>query len=160
MISEEVKAMRVVQAVEACEGALLDGSIARGELVLEIASGLIVAVARLLRADSFVRLSAVTCVDLYPMEPRFEVVYQLHSLERNERVRLKCKLSGTDPAIDSVMGVWRSANWYEREVFDMFGVVFRGHPDLKRILMPEDWTGHPLRKDYPIHGHKYSYQNE
>jgi NADH-quinone oxidoreductase subunit C len=70
---------------------------------------------------------------------------------------LKCRVN---EEIDSVYSVWRSADWYEREIFDMFGVKFRNHPDLKRILMPEDWVGHPLRKDYPVHGHRYSYQNE
>ena len=110
--------------------------------------------------EKFVRLSAVTAVDWHPAEPRFEVVYHLHSLERNQRIRVKCRLGGAQPEIDSVTGVWRSANWYEREVFDMFGIVFRNHPNLQRILMPVDWEGHPLRKDYPVHGYKYSYSNE
>ena len=100
------------------------------------------------------RLSTVTAVDRYPAEPRFEVVYHLHSIERNERVRLKCRLEGDDPEIESVTSVWRSANWYEREVFDLFGIRFRNHPDLRRIMMPDDWEGHPLRKDYPDHGDK------
>jgi NADH-quinone oxidoreductase subunit C len=94
----------------------------------------------------------VTAVDRYPAEPRFELVYHLHSLERKERVRLKCQVSGEAPAIDSVTSVWRGANWYEREVFDLFGIQFVGHPDLRRIMMPDDWEGHPLRKDYPITG--------
>jgi NADH-quinone oxidoreductase subunit C len=108
----------------------------------------------------FVRLSGITAVDWTPEEPRFEVVYLLHSLERNERLRMKCRLPGDNPEIDSVTGVWRSANWYERETFDMFGIKFRNHPNPRRILMPDDWDGHPLRKDYPIHGYKYTYQNE
>ena len=111
-------------------------------------------------AEKFIRLSGVTAVDLHPAEPRFEVIYHLHSLERNQRLRLKCKLSGNNPEIDSVTGVWRSANWYEREVFDMFGITFRNHPNLVRILMPVDWEGYPLRKDYPVHGYKYSYPTE
>lgn len=140
---------------------LLDTTLDRGELTLEIAAEKIAAVCRYLKDEQrFVRLSAVTAVDRYPAEPRFEVVYLLHSLERNERVRLKCRLGGEQPEIDSVTGVWRAANWYEREVFDLFGVRFRNHPDLRRILMPEDWTGHPLRKDYPVTGDKYSYTNE
>jgi NADH-quinone oxidoreductase subunit C len=97
-------------------------------------------------------LSTVTAVDRYPSEPRFEVVYHLHSIARNQRLRLKCRLPGENPVIDSATVVWRSANWYEREVFDMFGIHFLNHPDPRRILMPEDWEGHPLRKDYPIAG--------
>jgi NADH-quinone oxidoreductase subunit C len=111
-------------------------------------------------AGKYIRLSAVTAVDWYPAEPRFEVVYHLHSIERNQRLRVKCRLSGTDPEIDSVYSVWRSADWYEREVFDMFGIKFRNHPNLIRILMPLDWEGYPLRKDYPVHGYKYSYSKE
>jgi NADH-quinone oxidoreductase subunit C len=102
----------------------------------------------------------VTAVDWHPADPRFEVVYHLHSIENNQRLRVKCRLGGANPEIDSVTGVWRGANWYEREVFDMFGINFRNHPDLQRILMPIDWEGHPLRKDYPVHGYKYSYPSE
>ncbi len=98
----------------------------------------------------YVRLSAVTAVDRYPTEPRFEVVYLLHSIERNERARLKCRLPGDAAEIDSVCAVWPSANWYEREVFDLFGVRFVGHPDLRRIMLPDDWEGHPLRRDVPL----------
>ncbi len=101
---------------------------------------------------SYVRLSFLTAIDWFPVEPRFEVVYSLHSLERNHWLRLKCRLGGENPEIDSVSGVWRSAVWYEREVFDLFGIRFRQHPDLRRILMPEGWEGHPLRKDYPLSG--------
>lgn len=110
--------------------------------------------------EKFSRLSAVTAVDWHPAEPRFEVVYHLHSIERNQRLRIKCRLGGADPEIDSVYGVWRAADWYEREVFDMFGIQFRNHPNLVRILMPLDWEGYPLRKDYPVHGYKYSYPHE
>lgn len=120
----------------------------------------IVEVCRSLKDQGFERLATVTAVDRHPAEPRFEVVYHLHSIARNERLRLKCRLSSAAAEIDSVVSVWRSANWYEREVFDLFGIVFRGHPDLRRIMMPEDWDGHPLRKDYPIDGGRYSYQNE
>jgi NADH-quinone oxidoreductase subunit C len=80
----------------------------------------------------------------------FEVTYILHSLESNARIRLKCSAGGEEPAIPSLTGVWPAANWPEREIYDMFGVTFEGHPDLRRILMPEDWEGHPLRKDFPL----------
>jgi len=127
----------------------------RNELTLEIAPGKIVSVCGFLKYDQkFVRLSTVTAVDRYPADLRFEVVYHLHSVERNERLRLKCRLPGADPVIESVTSVWRSANWYERETFDMFGIRFLNHPDLRRILMPDEWEGYPLRKDYPITGHR------
>jgi NADH-quinone oxidoreductase subunit C len=141
--------------------ALLNSKTDRGELTLDIAPEKIAGVCRYLKDEQrFARLSAVTAVDRYPAEPRFEVVYLLHSIERNQRLRLKCRLPGEAPEIDSVTGVWRAANWYEREVFDLFGVRFRNHPDLRRILMPEDWSGHPLRKDYPATGQKYNYTGE
>ena len=105
-------------------------------------------------------LSDVTCADFYPREPRFELAYHLLSIPRKQRVRLKVKLSGDDPVVESVMPIWPSANFFEREVFDLFGIRFLGHPHLRRIMMPEDWEGHPLRKDYPVHGYKYSYPEE
>src|SRR6202158_4834218 len=86
-------------------------------------------------------LSDITGVDWYPAEPRFEVVYHLLSISKKERLRLKVRLDGSSPAIESVTSVWPSANFYEREVFDLFGVRFTGHPNLKRIMMPDDWEG-------------------
>ena len=128
--------------------------------VFDIVPAHIVAVCRLLKdVAGFERLSAVTGVDWWPREPRFEVIYFLHSLKHNVRARLSVRL-GENEELDSVFSVWRSANWYEREVFDLFGISFRNHPNLERIMLPADYEGHPLRKDYPIHGHKYSYQNE
>ena len=146
----------VAAALDAFDAtAVTGGKFDRGELTLEIAPAKIAGVCGFLKYDQkFVRLSSVTAVDRYPAEPRFEVVYHLHSIERNERVRLKCRLGGGQPEIDSVTSVWRSANWYEREVFDLFGIRFAGHPDLRRIMMPDDWEGHPLRKDYPITGYR------
>ena len=97
-------------------------------------------------------LSDLTCADYYPREPRFELAYHLLSIARKERVRLKVKLSGDDPVIESITQVWPSANFFERELFDLFGIRFLGHPYLRRIMMPEDWQGHPLRRDYPVEG--------
>ncbi len=85
-------------------------------------------------------------------EPRFEVVYNLYSTRHRHMIRLKAQVPESDPRINTVTSVWVGANWHERECFDMFGIVFNGHPDLRRILMPEDWEGHPLRKDYPLKG--------
>ncbi len=128
--------------------------------VLEIAPSRILSVCRMLRETSgFERLSAVTGVDWWPQEPRFEVVYFFHSFRHNLRQRLIVRL-GEGEELESVCSVWRGANWYEREVFDLFGIRFKNHPNLERIMMPTDWEGHPLRKDYPVHGHKYSYQDE
>ncbi len=108
--------------------------------------------ARALRDDprlAFDVLVEVTCADYLPREPRFEVVYHFVSTSRTERLRVKLR-AGEETAVATVQGIWSSANWLEREVFDMFGVVFEGHPDLRRLLMPEDWDGHPQRKDYPV----------
>jgi NADH-quinone oxidoreductase subunit C len=99
-------------------------------------------------------LSDVTCVDWYPSEPRFEVIYHLLSIPNKERVRLKVRLNSGSPVVESLTSVWSGANYFEREVFDLFGVRFTGHPYLRRILMPEDWEGHPLRKDYPVEGYR------
>jgi NADH-quinone oxidoreductase subunit C len=99
-------------------------------------------------------LSDITCVDWYPSEPRFEVVYHLLSIAKKDRVRLKVRLDGSSAVVESITSVWSGANFFEREVFDLFGVRFTGHPYLRRILMPEDWEGHPLRKDYPVEGYR------
>jgi NADH-quinone oxidoreductase subunit C len=93
-------------------------------------------------------------LDRHPLEPRFEVIYHLVSIPRRDRLRLKVRLSSDDPVVDSVVPVWPGANWLEREVFDLFGIRFNEHPDLRRILMPEDWEGYPLRKDYPVEGYR------
>ena len=162
MFAEPLKQIASIAPLESLmPDAVLAGKIDRGEVTLEIKPEKIVDVCRFLKQEQqFVRLSAVTAVDWYPQEPRFEVIYHLHSLDRNERLRLKCRLAVGGAEIDSVTVVWRSANWYEREVFDLFGILFRNHPNLRRIMMPEDWEGHPLRKDYPVHGYKYSYKDQ
>jgi NADH-quinone oxidoreductase subunit C len=99
-------------------------------------------------------LADITCVDWYPSEPRFEVVYNFLSISRKERIRIKVLLDGSDPNVESLTSLWPGANYFEREVFDLFGVRFNGHPNLRRILMPDDWEGHPLRKDYPVEGYR------
>jgi NADH-quinone oxidoreductase subunit C len=99
-------------------------------------------------------MSDLTCADFYPREPRFELAYHLLSIKNKARVRLKVKLSGDDPVVESITAVWPSANFFERELFDLFGVRFLGHPYLRRIMLPEDWEGHPLRKDYPVEGYR------
>jgi NADH-quinone oxidoreductase subunit C len=154
MLPENLKEHASAAALEASDsGAIVTGKFDRGELTLEIAREKIVSVCGFLKHErGFVRLSTVTGVDWYPAEPRFEVVYHLHSLEPHGKLRLKCRVPGNDAEIDSVTGVWRTANWFERETFDLFGVRFRNHPNLRRIMLPDDWEGHPLRKDYNIMG--------
>ena len=137
----------------AVEGVKFD----RDEMTIYVARESIREACALLRDDAncpFNYLSGVTCVDWYPSEPRFEVVYHLLSIPNKERVRLKVRLGGDNPALESITSVWVGANYFEREVFDLFGVRFNGHPYLRRIMMPENWEGHPLRKDYPVEGYR------
>jgi NADH-quinone oxidoreductase subunit C len=139
---------------------ILDAKLALDELTLVVEPLQLVSICQALKSDfQFERLSAVTAVDWWPSSPRFEIVYLLHSIHRNVRLRLKVRAQENEE-IDTVCYVWRAANWYEREVFDLFGVRFRNHPNLERIMMPADWEGYPLRKDYPVHGHKYSYSDD
>lgn len=148
----------VIALIERFGGAIEAGSLEHEQTILYISAASIAEVCKTLRDEhGFDRVSSVTALDWHPQEPRFEVVYLLHSVKEALRLRLKVRVSGESPAIDSVTGVWEGANWYEREVFDLFGIVFNHHPDLRRIMMPDDWEGHPLRKDFPIHGHKYDY---
>jgi NADH-quinone oxidoreductase subunit C len=129
----------------------------RDELTLWIDPIHLIGALNRLRTDSTTRfavLADLTALDWFPSEPRFELVYSLLSHERRERIRVKVKVSGADPYIESVTGLWAGASPFEREVFDMFGIRFQGHPDLRRILMPDDWEGHPLRKDYPVEGYR------
>jgi len=111
------------------------------------------AIARALRDRpdlAFAFLAELTAVDLWPHEPRFELIYILVSLTHRRRLRMKVRLHGADAHVATVSDVWPAANWLEREVWDLFGVAFDGHPDPRRLLMPEDWEGYPLRKDYPV----------
>ena len=110
-------------------------------------------VSRTLRDDAALRfavLADVTAADHFPREPRYDVVYHLVAPENRLRLRMRVHAGGPTPTVPTVSSIWTSANWGEREVLDMFGIMFAGHPDPARILMPEDWEGHPLRKDYPV----------
>ncbi len=129
----------------------------RNEMSVYIERSEIREAAVLLKDDPDLRfdfLSDLTCVDWYPNEPRFEVIYHLLSMQQKERVRLKVRLAGDDALVESLTSVWAGANFFEREVWDLFGVRFLGHPNLSRIMMPENWEGHPLRKDYPVEGYR------
>jgi NADH-quinone oxidoreductase subunit C len=129
----------------------------RGETTIVVPRDLLRATAAQCRENSklqFNLLTAATCIDRYPVEPRFELNYQLVSISRKDRVRLRTRVDGQSPAVDSLVTVWPGANWLEREMFDLFGIHFTGHPDLRRILLPDNWEGHPLRKDFPVEGHR------
>jgi len=128
----------------------------RGQVSVTLRKNRIRDIARYLHDDPdlyFDYLIDVCGVDyLGKKEKRFEVVYHLFSIKHRHALRLKAEVSESNPAIDSVTPVWVGANWHERETFDLYGIKFNGHPDLRRILLPEDWEGHPLRKDYPVQG--------
>lgn len=141
---------------------ILGISRSKGEMVLQVDREIIVAVCTKLRDDAdfkFDFCSYVTAIDWSALgrTPRFEMVYQLYSLTHKHALRVKAGVPEDDPTIDTVEGVWEGANWMERETFDMFGILFRNHSDLRRILMPEDWEGYPLRKDFPLGGVKSFY---
>jgi NADH-quinone oxidoreductase subunit C len=135
--------------------AVLEVSAFRGETTLQIRPGDLLPLCRFLREDpemAFDFLIDLCGVDYLPREPRFQVVYHLCSTRTRLRLRLKVSLPGTDPKIASVFSVWKAADWMEREAFDMYGIAFTGHPDLRRILLTPEWQGYPLRKDYPLRG--------
>jgi NADH-quinone oxidoreductase subunit C len=134
--------------------AVVDAIWDRKELTLSIAPADIRQAAKTVQTAGYNFLEDVTAVDWYPIEPRFQVSYHIISHKLKRRVRLRAFLNSADPVIDSITPVWPSANFYEREVFDLFGVRFVGHPNLRRIMMPDEWEGHPLRKDYPVEGYR------
>jgi NADH-quinone oxidoreductase subunit C len=155
---EQLKSHPAIAKLMAWDPAAVTGAkFDRNEISIFVERSLIRDACVLLRDDAdclFNFLADVTCVDWYPSEPRFEVVYHLLSITKKERVRLKVRLDGGSPALDSVTPVWPAANYFEREIYDLFGVRFAGHPYLRRLLMPEDWEGYPLRKDYPVEGYR------
>ena len=135
---------------EALTGARWD----RNELTLTIAREEIIGAAKTVQQAGYNFLEDVTAVDWYPAVPRFQISYHIVSHPHKERIRLRVLVEESIPALDTIVSVWPSANYYEREVFDLFGVRFDGHPNLRRIMMPEDWSVHPLRKDYPVEGYR------
>ncbi len=143
----------VRRVVEHFPEAVIDRHCWRGDDTLTIKPESVLDICRFLRREADLDMNLfldLTAVDYLPREPRFEVVIHLYSIRHRHRVRLKVPLSGTDPEMDSLTVVWRGTDWFEREAWDLYGIVFRGHPNLRRILLYEQFEGHPLRKDYPI----------
>lgn len=134
--------------------AIRDAKFDRAELTLTVARESIIPVCQAVRISGYNFLVDVTCVDWYPNQPRFQVTYHLLSHGLKQRLRLCVLLDDGDAAVDSITPVWPAANFYEREVFDLFGVRFGGHPNMRRILMPEDYKGNPLCKDFPVEGYR------
>lgn len=137
--------------------AVAESILFRDELTIVVPRQHLRRAAEFLHGDAelaFTYLCDVTGVDRFPAEPRFELNYHLVSMKRHARLRLKVRAESANPVVETVANVWPTANWHEREVFDLFGVRFEGHPDLRRILLPEDWEGHPLRKDFPVTGYR------
>ena len=141
-------------AVKALADLATDAKFDRDELTITVARESIVAAAEALRQASYNYLEDITAVDWYPSEPRFQISYSILSFSLKQRIRLVVRLDGEDASLDSITPAWPAANFYEREIFDLFGVHFGGHPNLRRIMMPEDWKGYPLRKDYPVEGYR------
>jgi len=134
--------------------ALIDAKFDRDELTLTFAPEEIRAAAATMQAAGYNFFDDLTAVDWFPSSPRFQVSYHLLSHTFKEYIRLRVLLDDANPSIPSITPVWPAANYYEREVFDLFGIRFEGHPNLRRIMMPDDWVGHPLRKDYPVEGYR------
>ena len=141
-------------AVKALAELATDAKFDREELTITVARESILAAMEALRQAGYNYFEDVTAVDWYPSEPRFQISYSILSFSLKQRIRLVVRLDGEDASLDSVTPAWPAANFYEREIFDLFGVHFGGHPNLRRIMMPEDWKGHPLRKDYPVEGYR------
>ena len=156
--------LRLVQ--EHFPGSIISSRLFRDEKTLLVKKESIVGISLLLRNSpetNYNYLSDVTCLDrldfMQEDEHRFEVIYNLYSMGTFQRFRLKAAVSEDDPTIETVEGIWAAANWNEREIYDMFGITFKNHSDLRRILMPDDWVGHPLRKDFPIGGEEVEFSH-
>lgn len=134
--------------------ALLDARHDRGELTLTIAPAAIVDVCRDVFAAGYTAFQDMTAVDWFPSAPRFQLSYHILSHAQKEIIRLRVLVEESAASVESITAVWAGANYYEREVFDLFGIRFENHPNLRRIMMPEEWQGHPLRKDYPVEGYR------
>jgi NADH-quinone oxidoreductase subunit C len=134
--------------------ALIDAKYDFGELTLTVPPSEIRAACATVQAAGYNFFEDMTAVDWYPLAPRFQLSYHILSFVLKERIRLRVLLDESELSVDSITPVWAGANYFEREVFDLFGIRFADHPDLRRIMLPDDWEGHPLRKDYPVEGYR------
>jgi len=140
-------------AVKGLAKFITDAKWDRGELTLTVAPETVVAAMKAAQTSGYNFFEDLTAVDWYPTAPRFQLSYSVLSLKLKQRIRIVARID-EGQSISSITSVWPAANFYEREVFDLFGVTFAGHPGLTRIMMPENWEGHPLRKDYPVEGYR------
>jgi NADH-quinone oxidoreductase subunit C len=141
-------------AVKALGDSITDAKFDRGELTLTVAKENIVAALKAVQAAGYNAFQDMTAVDWYPSVPRFQLSYHIQSHSLKELLRLCALVDENDASVESITSVWPGANYYEREVFDLFGIRFENHPNLRRIMMPDEWVGHPLRKDYPVEGYR------
>jgi len=136
------------------QDALTDAKLDRGEVTLTIAPNCIRAAAEVVRQSGYNAFQDMTAVDWLPSVPRFQLSYHICSHQYKDVLRLRVMVDEAEAVVESITPVWAGANYYEREVFDLFGIRFEGHPNLRRIMMPDEWVGHPLRKDYPVEGYR------
>lgn len=134
--------------------ALTEAKFAFDELTLTVAADQLLGAAAVLQTAGYNFFEDMTAVDWFPASPRFQLSYHLLSHLFKERIRLCARVEEAEPTIESITSLWPAANFYEREVFDLFGIRFEGHPNLRRIMLPDEWEGHPLRKDYPVEGYR------
>jgi len=154
-VLEKMSEHPAVKALAAWDpAALIDALFDRGELSLTVPPESIIPAVNAIKNAGYNAFEDMTAVDWLPSEPRYQLTYHILSHAFKQRVRMKAWVSEADPAIESITTVFPGANFYEREVFDLFGIRFEGHPNLRRIMMPEEWVGHPLRKDYPVEGYR------
>ena len=136
------------------DAALEDAKFDRGELTLTVAREQVQGACEIVKKAGYNFFEDLTAVDWFPSSPRFQLSYQILSHSLKQYIRLRVMVDEADAAVDSITSIWPAANFFEREVFDLFGVRFEGHPNLRRIMMPDDWKGHPMRKDYPVEGYR------
>lgn len=154
-VLEHLKDNVAIQALSSVDaGIITDAKFEHDELTLTVARENIRRTCEIVRTAGYNAFSSCTAVDWYPSEPRFQVTYHLLSHRLKQRLRLVVLLSGNDPVVDTVTTLWGGASFYEREVWDLMGIRFAGHPDLRRIMLPEEWEGHPLQKTYPVEGYR------